>query len=232
MNDSLRQWLDAEMKDYAPVFKAFNGRLMKRVPLWMALSVIAMVALGFGVGYDWQYVVRVHLLIGLGIAVFIWLCYWIQTRSVSMKKVRKEYERALSELSSSDQDAFARQGPCGHADFMNSVSDKYPARLTVGPDYWLYFRGGCHIFRVADMEKLYIREETSRIGYDIGKTHVRQSVGVGISLMVEYRDGTAWAARDKGIQQKVYMENMKQIGEAQALIEKFCPKAKSLWDKD
>ncbi len=99
MNDSLRQWLDAEMKDYAPRFKAFNRRLMRRVPIWMALSVAAMVALGFGVGYDWQYVVKVHLLIGLGFAAFIWLCFWIQTRSVSMKKVRGMYEQALLELS-------------------------------------------------------------------------------------------------------------------------------------
>lgn len=230
MNDPLRQWLDSEMRSYEPVFRSFNRRLMKRVPLWMALSVIALVALGFGVGYDWQYVVRVHLLIGIGIAVFIWLCFWIQTRSVSMKKVRQQYEQALSALSPSDQDAFARQAPCGSVDFLNSVSDKYPARLTVGPDYWLYFRGGCRIFRAADMEKLWVKEETSRIGYDIGKTHVRQNVGMGISLMVDYRDGTAWAANDS--QAKVYMENMKQMGEAQALIEKYCPKVNALWDKD
>lgn len=232
MNEPLCQWLDSEMDDYAPVFKAFNGRLMKRVPLWMALSVAALVALGFGVGYDWQYVVRVHLPIGVGIALFIWLCYWIQARSVSMKKVRKEYERALSELSPSDQEAFARQAPCGHADFLNTVSDKYPARLTVGPDYWLYFRGGCRVFRVADMEKLSIVEETSRISYNIGKTHVRQNIGMGISLVVGYREGTASAAGADGIQPKVYMENMKQMGEAQELIKKFCPKAGSLWDKD
>lgn len=230
MNDTIRQWLDSEMRSYEPVFRSFNRRLMKRVPLWMALSVIALVALGFGVGYDWQYVVRVHLLIGLGIAVFIWLCFWIQTRSVSMKKVRQQYEQALSALSPSDQDAFARQAPCGSVDFMNSVSDKYPARLTVGPDYWLYFRGGCGIFRVADMEKLWAKEETSRIGYNIGKTHVRQNVGMGISLMVDYRDGTAWAAKDGPA--KVYMETMKQLGEAQALIEKYCPKAMNLWDND
>ena len=63
MSDSLRRWLDAEMQDFTPRFKAFNRRLMKRVPLWMALSVAAMVALGFGVGYEWQYVMKVHLLI-------------------------------------------------------------------------------------------------------------------------------------------------------------------------
>lgn len=230
MNENLRQWLDAEMKDYSVVFRAFNRRLMKHVPLFMLLSVVSLTLIGFGVGYDWQYVVRVHLPIGIGIAVFIWFCYWVQTRSVSMKKVRGMYEKALSELSPSDQEAFARQAPCGHGDFMNSVSDKYPARLTVGPDYWLYFRGGCRVYRVADMEKLRIKEETSRIGYNLGKTHVRQNIGMGISLMVDYRDGTAWGS--KSSPDKVYMENMKQVGEAQALIEKFCPKAKGLWDRD
>lgn len=229
MNESLRQWLGAEMKNYAVVFKAFNRRLMKRVPLWMALSVAALVALGFGVGYDWQYVLRVHLLIGLGIAVFIWLCFWIQTRSVSMKKVREMYIQALSALSPSDQEAFARQAPCKSVDFLNSATDKYPARFIVGPDYWLYFRGGCQVYRVADMEKLWVKEETSRIGYNMGKTHVRQTVGMGISLMVDYREGTAWGSKNGTA--KVYMESMKQLGEAQALIEKFCPKAKTLWDE-
>jgi len=228
MNENLRQWLDSEMKDYEPVFKAFNRRLMKRVPLWMALSVIALVALGFGVGYDWQYVLRVHFLIGLGIAVFIWLCFWLQTRSVSMKKVRGMYESSLSALSPGDQDAFARQAPlCGKTDFLNSVSDKYPARLTIGPEFWLYFRGGCQVFRVADMEKLWAREETSRIGYNMGKTHVRQTVGVGVSLMIGFRDGTVSASKNGP--SKIYMENAKQLGEAEALIEKYCPKAQALW---
>ena len=216
MNDSLCQWLDAEMKDYAPRFKAFNRRLMRRVPIWMALSVAAMVALGFGVGYDWQYVVKVHLLIGLGFAAFIWLCFWIQTRSVSIKKVRGMYEHALLELSPSDQEAF-----------MNSASDKYPARLTVGPDYWLYFRGGCSVYKVSDMESLKAVQETTRVGYNVGDTRVRQNLGIGVSIVAGYREGTASASG--GPSAKVYLENSKQLGEAQELIKKYCPKAGSLW---
>lgn len=227
MNDSLRQWLDAEMRDYAPVQKAFDRRLMRRVPIWMALSVAAMVALGFGVGYDWQYVVKVHLLIGLGFATFIWLCFWIQTRSVSMKKVRGMYEQALLELSPSDQEAFARQSPTGHADFMNRASDKYPARLTVGPDYWLYFRGGCSVYKVSDMESLKAVQETTRVGYNVGDTRVRQNLGIGVSIVAGYREGTASASG--GPPAKVYLENSKQLGEAQELIKKYCPKAGSLW---
>lgn len=229
MNENLQRWLDVEMRDYEPVFKAFNHRLMKRVPLWMALSVAALVALGFGVGYDWTYVLRVHFLIGVGIAVFIWLCFWLQTRSVSMKKVRKMYENCLSALSPADQDAFARQAPlCDKTDFLNSATDKYPARLTVGPDYWLYFRGGCQVFRVADMEKLWAKEESTRVGYNVGNSHVRQSLNIGVSVVVEYRDGTASASKHGSA--KIYLENGKQLVEAQTLIEKYCPKTRTLWD--
>lgn len=229
MIDPLRQWLDAEMEDYAPVFRAFNRRLMRRVPIWMALSVIALVALGFGVGYDWQYVARVHLLIGLGIAVLIWLCCWLQTRSVSMKKVRDMCEKALSDLSPSGQEAFARQAPTGRADFANSATDKYPARLIVGPEYWLYFRDSCHIYRVSDMERLRVIEETGRIGYKMGDTRVRQTIGLGVSIVVGYRDGTSSASRDP--EAKVYLENAKQLEEARTLIAKYCPKAGSLWEE-
>lgn len=52
VDNQLKAWLDAEMRDFEVVFKAFNGRLMKKMPIWMAISVVGMVALGFGVGYD------------------------------------------------------------------------------------------------------------------------------------------------------------------------------------
>ena len=179
MNEALRQWIGRELEDYTPRFKAFNRRLMKRVPIWMALCVIGMVALGFGVGYEWQYVMKVHLLIGLGLAAFIWLCFWIQTRSTSMKKVQRMFDEALSKLSPSDQEALARQAHIGRADFANSAVDKYPARLIVGPDYWVYFRDSCHVFKVSDMQGLKVIEETGRIGYNMGSKRVRQTIGMG-----------------------------------------------------
>lgn len=231
MNESLRQWLERELKDYEVVFRRFNNRLMKRVPLWMLLSVAAMVALGFAVGYDWTYVLRVHFLIGLGFGLFILLCFWLQTRTVSMKKVRRLYEQALGGLSAADQEAFARQAPqCGSVDFLNPASDKYPARLTVGPGYWLYFRGGCQVFRVADMDGLNAVQETTRVGYQLGSTHVRQSLGVGVSVAVHFRDGTLSAARSDTA--KVFLENAKQLEQARALIEKHCPQARTLWNRE
>ncbi len=227
MDNDLSQWLEREMEDYQPVFKAFNRRLMKKTPLWMALSVAGMVALGFVVGYDWTYVLRVHFLIGLGFAVFIWLCFWLQTRTVSMKKVRAAYEKALAELGAGDQAAFVRQASqTGHVDFLNSASDKYPARLTVGPDYWLYFRGGCQVFRVADIQRLSAKEESTRVGYSIGDTRVRQNLGVGVSLVVEYREGTAAAAQSPS--GKIFLENAKQLGQTQELIKRYCPKGREL----
>ncbi len=227
MDSGLKEWLDREMDSYEVVFRAFNRRLMKKVPLWMALCVAGMVALGFGVGYAWPYVLRVHLPIGVGIAAFVWLCFWVQTRSVSMKKVRKSYEGTFEKLGAPDQAGFARQAPqCGTLDFLNGASDKYPARLTVGPDYWLYFRGGCQVFRVADMQRLRVKEETARVGYNLGDTRVRQNLGVGVSLTVDYRDGTTSAA--KSSEAKIYLESTKQLKAAQELIQKRCPKARAM----
>ena len=137
------------------------------------------------------------------------------------------YEQALGKLTPSDQEALAGQGPTGRADFTNGATDKYPARLIAGPEFWIYFRDSCHVFRVSDMESLKVVEETGRIGYNMGNTRVRQTIGMGVSIAVAYRDGTASASNYPNA--KVYMENAKQLGEARALIEKFCPKAGTLW---
>lgn len=231
MNENLRLWLDSEMRGYEPAFKAFNRKLNRQLPIWMLVSVAALVALGFGVGYEWQYVVRVHLPIGLGIAAFIWLCYFIRGRSVSMKKVRKQYEKALSALSPSDQDALALQGSqCGHLDFLNTNADNCPARLTVGPDYWVYYRGACHTYRVADIERLWAVQETARVNYSLGNKRVNQNLGVGVSLMVGYRDGTQSAA--KYPEDKIYLETGKQLEQAKELMDKYCPKSRTLWNKE
>lgn len=64
---------------------------MKKVPLWMTLSIVIMVGIGFLAGYDFSYILKVHFLIGGGIAVFIWLCFYLQTKSTSLKKVRSVY---------------------------------------------------------------------------------------------------------------------------------------------
>ena len=227
MSEALREWLDREIRDFEPVRKSFQNKQRKMYYIWMVVAVVGMVALGFGVGYDWTYVLRVHLLIGIGIAVFIWLCVLITSRAGTMKEARKSFEKALSALSPSDQEAFAQQN-FGRVDFFNTFEDRFPVWLLVGEDFWLYFRDVCHIYRVADMEKLWVQEEKTQLRYNVGNTRVRQKVGVGVSLMVDYREGTGSA---KGGSDRLYLASWEQFQTAENLITRRCPKVASLWEK-
>ncbi len=225
MSEALREWLDRELRDFEPVWKSFRSKQQRMYYIWMAVAVAGMVALGFGVGYDWTYVVRVHLPIGVGIAVFIWLCVLLTSRASTMKNVRKGFEKALSALSSSEQEVLARQD-FGRVDFLNTFEDSFPARLLVGPDYWLYFRGVCQIYRVADMEKLQVREEKTQLHYKVGGARVRQKIGAGVSLVIGYREDAGAA---KGRPDRIYLASWAQFQAAKDLIARHCPKAKALW---
>ena len=227
MSETMREWLGREAQDFEPIWKSFRSKQQRMYYIWMAVAVVGMVALGFAVGYKWTYVVRVHLPIGVGIAVFIWLCVLLTGRAVSMKTVRKSFEKALSALSPSDQKAFARQ-EFGRVDFLNTFEDSFPARLLVGPDFWLYFRGACQIYRVADMEKLGVREEKAQLNYKVGNTRVRQKVGAGVTLTVDYREGTGSAKQGPG---GLYLANWEQFQTVEKLIAQHCPKAEALWSK-
>jgi len=221
MSEALREWLEKELQEYEPVWKAFRAKQQRMYYLWMAGAVIGLVALGLGVGYDLAYVLRVHLLIGLGIAAFIWLFVLLSGRACSMKTVRKQFEEALSALSPSDQAAFARQD-FGRVDFFNTGEDSFPARLLVGPDFWLYFRGACRIYRVADMQSLEAREEKIPLHYTAGSVRVRQKVAAGVSLVVNYREEASG---------QVYLASWEQFRTAKGLLEQHCPKAKALWQE-
>lgn len=225
MCDTLQEWLDQELLDFKPVWKTFRSRQQRMYYIWMAAAVVGMTALGFVVGYDWTYVLRVHLLIGVGIAGFIWLCVLLTSRAGTIKNARKRFEKALSALSPADQEAFARQA-FGKTDFLNTFEDSFPTRLLVGPDFWLYFRNTCQIYRVADMERLRVQEEKAQLNYKVGSTRVRQKVGAGVSLVVDYRDGTRSAEVGPD---RVYLANWDQLQAAKDLIARHCPKAKNLW---
>ncbi len=228
MSEPLREWLERELQDFRPVWKSFRSKQRRMYYIWMAVAVAGMVALGFVAGYDWPYVLRVHLLIGIGIAVFIWLCVLLTSRTNTMKSARKQFEKALLALLPSDQEALARQ-TFGRVDFLNTFEDSFPARLLVGPDFWLYFRNVCQIYRVADIEKIWVQEEKTRIHYKIGNTRVRQKVGAGVSLVVDYREDTGSA---KGRPDRLYLASWEQFQTAKDLITRHCPKAESLWKKN
>lgn len=227
VSEATREWLERELLDFEPVWKSFRGKQQKMYRIWMTAAVAGMVALGFTAGYDWTYVVRVHLPIGAGIAVFIWLCVLLTSRAGTMKSVRKRFEKALAALSPSDQELFVRQ-EFGRVDIFNTFEDSFPARLLVGPDFWLYFRDICQIYRVADMEKLQVREERTRLHYKVGRTRVRQRVGAGVSLVIDYREGTG---PDRQRPDRLYLANWEQFQTAKGLIARYCPKAEALWSK-
>lgn len=225
MSETLREWLDRELQDLEPVWKSFRSKQRRMYYIWMAVAVAGMVALGLGVGYDLAYVLRVHLLIGIGIAAFIWLCVLLTSRANTMKNARKQFEKALSALAPSDQEAFARQD-FGRTDFLNTTEDSFPARLLIGPDLWLYFRGACHIYRISDMQALGVQEEKTQLHYSVGNTRVRQKVGAGISLTVDYREDTVSA---KECSDRLYLTSWEQFQTAKKLIDQHCPKAGALW---
>ena len=227
MSETMREWLGRELRDFEPVWKSFRSKQQRMYYIWMAAAVAGMIVLGFIAGYDWTYVARVHLPIGAGIAVFIWLCVLLTSRASTMKTVRKSFEKALLALSPSDQETFVRQ-EFGRADMLNAFEDSFPTRLLVGPDFWLYFRGSCQIYRVADMEKLRVQEEKTQLHYKIGSTRVRQKVGAGVSLMVDYREGTGSAKQGPD---RLYLANWEQFRSAKELIARYCPKAEALWSE-
>ena len=82
---------------------------MRKVPLWMAISVIVMILIGLLAGYDFLYILKAHFLIGCGIAFFIWLCFYFQIKSTSIKKVRKIYENAIEKIAPEEKEIFIDQ---------------------------------------------------------------------------------------------------------------------------
>lgn len=232
MDGRLNVWLEREMEEYSGLLGKFKKRQMKWVPLWMAVSVGAMVALGFGVGYDFNYVLRVHFVIGCGIALFILFLSWIMSATTTMKPVRKGYEKAMGEffLSEEDVNLFCRQMEEKNYDvltFMNPSSEKFPTRFIAGPDYWVYFCcGRCSLVRVADIESIHESNESTTLSYNVGGTRVRQDVSSGASIAVVYKNDTA--SQQKTKMEKLYFTKRDQFRQAMELVKKRCPECQVL----
>lgn len=222
MDEHLKLWLDWEMKEFSQGLQQINRQKMKKAPLWMAVSVAGMVALGFLVGYDAAYVFRVHFPIGLGIALLILLCFWLPVKTASMKKVRPVYEKAIEELPQEDKAAFLRQMELktyGKQEFRSSTTN-YPGRLLAGAEYWLYFKDlSCRIVKTADIERVTGKEEKARVGYNVGNTRVSQKLTVAVSMVIDYKEESGKEP------EKLFFESGKQFRQAVELIQKYCPRS-------
>lgn len=227
MDEQMRTWLDWELKEFAVAMQKFNRKLTKMMYLSMAGSVVGLTVLGFLVGGDAASVFTLHFPIGCVIALIIWICFWIQMKVTSAKKVRTAYEKAIAAFFQSEEDkkAFARQMETknyGTANFMNTVTDKYPCRFIVGPDYFMFFRDlSCRFIRTADIANIYAEEVKSRIRYHMGDYRVMQNITMGVNLVIEYKADSVSGKKDAN--DKLYLENGKQLSEALYLIKKYCP---------
>ena len=219
-------WLDGEMKEFSTLLQQFKRKQMKNVPIWMALCIIGMVALGVVAGYDIGYVARVHLVIGVGLAALIWLGYWIQNRVANVKRARAAYEKELKTFfcSAEDEQAFCRQMESHNYDavhFMNTGMESYPGRFLVGPDYWVFFSGGgyCRMFRTADIKTVYGREETTRV--NVAGRGRRMTVGV--SFVAEYKEGSPSAKGGKESTGTVFLQKGEQYKKLLETVMQRCP---------
>lgn len=227
MDERIQMWLDRELKEFSEDFKKFNEKVTKMMYLWMVISVVGMTALGFLVGGDVVSVLKLHFPIGCVIALIIWLCLLWQKKKASAKKVRPAYEKAIAAAFQSEEDkaAFVRQietGDLGKITFMNTVYDKYPCRFMAGSEYLMFNRNlYCRFIKVADIKDIYCKVEKSKIRYSLGDYRVMQNLTIGISLMIEYKTGSASEkARE---QDSLYLDNGKQVEEVFNLIRKYCP---------
>ncbi len=227
MDERIQMWLEGELKEFSADFKRFNEKVTKMMYLWMAVSVAGMTALGFIVGGDAASVFKLHFPIGCGIALFIWICFVVQMKRGSTKKVRSAYERAMTEAFHSEEDkaAFVRQiesGSFGKTVFMNTVVDRFPSRFQAGSEYLIFNRDlAVRFIRVADIEDIYCREEKSRTRYHLGDYNVIQSLTIGISLIIEYKSGSA--SERKSGEDSLYLENGKQVETVFEYIRRYCP---------
>ena len=80
MSEKSAAWLEEEMKEFSGILQTFKKKQKNKAPLWMAVCLIGMVALGFAVGYDIAYIMRVHFPIGCGIALLAGLCFWLPSK--------------------------------------------------------------------------------------------------------------------------------------------------------
>ena len=199
MSGQLKVWLEKEMKEYSELFKDFRKKVKKMVPVWMAISIIAMVALGVGVG-----------------------------KAASMKQVLAVYEKEIGSFfcGPEDEEAFCKQmaeGRYTELHFMNTKAEAYPARFLVGPDYWVLFAGNCNcsFVRTADIAGISGREEQTRIS----SGGVRARVTVGVSLIVKYKDGSPSAARERDKEMSMFLSSGDQFRKLMDAIARNCPQA-------
>lgn len=225
----MQEWIKNEAANSENMLAAARKKNMKKLPVWMALCVAGMVALGlFAYRGDVQVVLKVHLPIGIGIALFVALfTIWQQKCILNKKMLIKAYEKgataAFNDRQEQDQVLFCHQmgqKDCEEVEFWEKQIS-FPSKVIIGTDYWVYRSNvTANFVKVSDVLGAHLANSKARISYKIGNTKVKQNVIVGVELIVDYKKDSGVKSTSDSV---IYFDNKKQALPVIELIKKYCP---------
>ncbi len=237
MNERMKLWLDGELRGYEATMQEFRKNVNKTAYISMIVCIVGIMLLGvisaISSGQSIISIFYIHLPAGCIFALFVWFCFWCQSKSASMKKARTVYERDFAEYfcSEEEQEAFLAQmeindyGRISFMDIKNTLYDKYPTQFVAGPDYLMLLSGsGCKFIRTADIESVRIRGEWTRASCRAGSFNGFQRAMVGISLAFDYKEeACVRLGLKKDDYMAIFLHHESQVNEIVALIKKHCP---------
>ncbi|MCM1254453.1 MAG: hypothetical protein NC321_16675 [Clostridium sp.] len=237
MNERMKMWLEGELKEYETTLREYKRKVNKMAWAAAALCVAAMMLLGVYVtlsaGKSIVSIFYMHLPVGCVCGLFVWFCFWCQSKGASMKKARAVFERDFTEFfrTQEEQEAFLHQmesgdyGTITYMDIQNMLYDKYPEQFVAGADYLMLLGGSyCSFVRVSDIKNIRVKTEKTKAHANMDGSLVTVKAVTGYSLIVEYKEeALARLGLAKDYCMWIYLRKDKQIEETVSLIKKHCP---------
>jgi len=169
-------------------------------------------------------VLRLHLPIGAGIAVFCALyTLWQKNSVINKKAVVKAYlngaKEVFKDLPESEQGVFLAQMKERRYDeyAYQEKTLMFMSKVIIGPDYWVYLNPVSSFWvKSGDVTKAYWRDQRSSTATTLwGKREA-----FGMELIVEHAEGSVVSRKSESAMQ---FDNKKQAAPVVELIKKHCP---------
>jgi len=225
----MQEWIEKEAVNSEKMLASARKKNMQKLPVWMAVCIVGMIALGFVAGMGVQGVLKLHLPIGIGLALFSALfTVWQQKSILNKKIIIKAYIKgAASEFANSpeqNQSLFCHQMSDGRYEEVEYSQSQipFPSKVIVGSDYWVYRNHVMSVFvKVSDVSEIHLAKTKVRMSYDKGNTQVKKNAAVGVELVVDYKENSS----PKKISpcSVMFFDNNEQASQVLALIKKHCP---------
>lgn len=224
----MQEWIDREADGFEPELAVARKKSLKKLPLYMGISIAGLCVFGFAVGAGVSGVLRLHLPIGVGIAAFIALfTLWQQNSIINKKAVIKAYQKGAMDMFKTipveEQTLFCAQMSQKH--YSESVYQEsqtpFPTKVIIGPEYWVYRNAVTSFFvKSSHIARAYLRQTNARVTYEKASSNVKKNVAIGVELVVEYREGSE---ASKSSEIAMYFDNNGQAAPVLSLIQKHCP---------